>query len=1076
MKAAFTLMVFVSSWSTSSSLAGVVTNDDQREKSPSIEDLCSLPSLSADGFVSGKTAVYWNICPQTSSFPPEFCTDSSANVCMVNIDESGKRSQWIPNAGTLNKDSKLVKEASGHYSLEMDNGQKCGDNDVYSTRFDFFCNDGEAEKDPQQSIFMPGHSKACNFTLFWYTSLACSELLNEERPSQGCLLYVPLFDQMLDLNALQSPTSYYPVKSGKCLCLELDSQFISFVFSATKKFQVNLCSEITNGSCKGYPVCEVDEKGSQKRTVIPKEFDTTTWFDESSKAVLIKYSAKDESSVADIKLECDETAQDPQISYEMSLLGREGAPDEHHFKVKTKNVCLHPTISCDVVDPKSGSVYDLTSLKTSSETWMTVKDSRVFYLAVCKTLSPSQTAMDCPGSRTSACSHDTSLGQVTNIGNLGSSPVLLPQDDNALMIKYTGGDACNSKQNMSTAITFRCDPIEKGPRFEHATNCVYAFEWLTPSACPQTKTISKSCKIRDPVLGHEFNLNPLRNDSSDYVSRGFSVNVCGGLTSKSAADKVAAISRKNGAVVVGKESSKTFEYQDGKLTMKFSGQTCKDGVNYTSKINFLCDHRIQTGGPVLSTQTDCDFEFTWHTVQACSPFEEVECKTTDGNGTVYDLSELSMSRQNYNLRFNDSTRFMINVCRSLVSTQSTSKCPYQAAACLGSKEGSKWAYLGIGQVRDGPKFLPDEGLVLEYPMGTICKDPKSERPHETTKIVFGCDEKLLQSEPEFVKREDCTSIFTWDHRAACGISNKTVQGRSGCEVTHPATGHTYDLSSLESEPLEFSDANGRYQVGICKSLKRHTSGKLCGSTSGACMIARAAKKALSLGQVNDHLLLSSRDELQLEYKGGDKCGDGTFSTVLTFRCAPIRKHPAVFVDPSSGDCQYFVNVFTSLACDRSVSCLVPNTNIDLASLIDYESNARYYDSGKTTFISVCKPLKNVEHLNCPPNSAICSAKGSPKYVNEIGYGHPPIASQAGTVQAVTSWITSTDQSVAKPTTLPRSSSRVTGTFFLVNPRSTSPSRRNVTKFFSWPTLVACENATTAVAKNRLLFPSCIRFS
>ena len=68
------------------------------------------------------------------------------------------------------------------------------------------------------------------------------------------------------------------------------------------------------------------------------------------------------------------------------------------------------------------------------------------------------------------------------------------------------------------------------------------------------------------------------------------------------------------------------------------------------------------------------------------------------------------------------------------------------------------------------RYDPKEGLVLEYPMGSICKDPGSSRvAHESTKILFACDKGRTRSEPVFFKRENCTYFFTWEHQAACGI-------------------------------------------------------------------------------------------------------------------------------------------------------------------------------------------------------------------------------------------------------------------------------------------------------------------
>ena len=68
---------------------------------------------------------------------------------------------------------------------------------------------------------MSKYSGQCNFSLFWYTSLACNfekqitkadESTDKEKM---CELEVPLYDQVLDLKALRSKNETgYMVHSG----------------------------------------------------------------------------------------------------------------------------------------------------------------------------------------------------------------------------------------------------------------------------------------------------------------------------------------------------------------------------------------------------------------------------------------------------------------------------------------------------------------------------------------------------------------------------------------------------------------------------------------------------------------------------------------------------------------------------------------------------------------------------------------------------------------------------------------------------------------------------------------------
>ena len=146
--------------------------------------------------------------------------------------------------------------------------------------------------------------------------------------------------------------------------------------------------------------------------------------------------AKDESARVEFKLRCNETAIIPEITFEKSFIGIEGSPDEYIFHVQTRNVCLRPTVTCEasyfrsylflsklddilwfffnfqVIDDKSsenGMIYDLSSLKTSSEEWTVDVGSKTFRLAVCKTLNPSSSHYLCPNTNSSVCSIDNEV-------------------------------------------------------------------------------------------------------------------------------------------------------------------------------------------------------------------------------------------------------------------------------------------------------------------------------------------------------------------------------------------------------------------------------------------------------------------------------------------------------------------------------------------------------------------------------------------------------------------------------------------------------------------------------------------
>ena len=150
--------------------------------------LCDLPSLGPSGYMSDEGLIFhWNLCPQNkiklTDLNPKCANekdgtntnDKTGDVCITKVNRTSKTiDRYLVNAGVL-EGAYIVSEGTGHFSLLLDHGEKCGDSQTnHSTRFDFFCNDGEPEKDPQQSILLTKFSQQCNFSLFWYTSLACS--------------------------------------------------------------------------------------------------------------------------------------------------------------------------------------------------------------------------------------------------------------------------------------------------------------------------------------------------------------------------------------------------------------------------------------------------------------------------------------------------------------------------------------------------------------------------------------------------------------------------------------------------------------------------------------------------------------------------------------------------------------------------------------------------------------------------------------------------------------------------------------------------------------------------------------
>ena len=101
--------------------------------------------------------------------------------------------------------------------------------------------------------------------------------------------------------------------------------------------------------------------------------------------------------------------------------------------------------------------------------------------------------------------------------------------------------------------------------------------------------------------------------------------------------------------------------------------------------------------------------------------------------------------------------------------------------------------------------------------------------------------------------------------------------------------------------------------------------------------------------------------------------------MVEFHCSPFQNEPKIFVQRMvNSKCSILVDVFTSVACPHTVSCHVPNTDLDLSPLMNNVKNyhVRNLDGSKENImISVCGPLKYFEgakpNTECPMHSAVC---------------------------------------------------------------------------------------------------------
>ena len=797
---------------------------------------------------------------------------------------------------------------------------------------------------------------------------------------------------------------------------------LNFLISDKKNFQLNICGNVKNYTCSS-PLCEMDAKGNVNRTIFPNnDYKSVTTFDDQSNVLSLKYIGHD----SDVSLDfycMEDGAPDPNITFV------EGTPKEFNgketftFKVRTRNVCMHPTSSCEINDPQSDISYDLSPLMRSKQDWVAYdtregESNRRYHISVCKPLSPSSMKFECSNSRSAVCQTNEKSKESFDLGIVSKGIELQPKDQNSLIIRYENGSNCNGKDKYSSSVVFRCHDIELGPKMvEQYDGCHFLFEWRTPVACPNKRIIkSHDCKITDPVSGQKFDINPLHNYTNDLEikanGKSFKINICeNGLHSdcgnqnKKLVSICEARSNNDEAKSIAFTSQSKLEYNEGILTMKYEGSKCRNGVNYSATILFMCDHNIAIGKPeyfpssILKANNECEYIYTWKTKLACATLEETECVVSDKDGNVYDLSSLSLSNSDYDISVDSKTKYLLNVCRNHVTSTLEAECPQNAAVCYGTlinnagdKQRTKtWQYTNAGQVVHRPRIEErTKNVILDYEMGDICKDSATTETHIRTRINITCEQGEFNSQPEFMFQDKCFHYFFWRHDVACSKSksNDKATVEENCSIKDSINNHEYDFNILRkmNSGYEFRDDDGNtYVVNICGSVQE-------GRESGITLKNNGSTVARSLGKYNNIVRFDAQNHLYMNYTNGDECVRGkNHSTNIRFICSPLRDIPTIFVERTARfsvdpGCTTFVNVFTALACPRTVSCRVPNSGINLSPLMDYQNNYQINSTRskkqENILMNVCKPLassREIQENGCSTASAICISDSKEGY-------------------------------------------------------------------------------------------------
>ncbi|KAK0093600.1 hypothetical protein PV326_013137 [Microctonus aethiopoides] len=358
-------------------------------------------------------------------------------------------------------------------------------------------------------------------------------------------------------------------------------------------------------------------------------------------------------------------------------------------------------------------------------------------------------------------------------------------------------------------------------------------------------------------------------------------------------------------------------HEDGRIMYKYTGDKCKDDVNYQLHIIMMCDYGAIDSYPELFPyeQNYCSFFIIWRTALACPRYPgqslpSISCKVTDDNGTVYDLSDLKELANNYEVAIDKNRSIILNICHPIVYGY-RSVCLDNSGACL-RINSDKLSYKSLGSINS--MKLHAKPLVLEYEMGDVC----TKIPHFRTTITFVCDYNATNTAPVFIGIEDvCHYKLNWRTAAACNekdLENYSSKTAAPCKITNPVTKIDYDLNSLKGkEPIVKTKAGLEYKFSICQPLLSNA----CQASVGAkdAGVCSASKRTIG-GKANSKLLWSVHGPY-LNYTDGSPCGGNkNRSTQITFVCAASEVAENMNTIDDDDLCNLYINYHTSLVCEK----------------------------------------------------------------------------------------------------------------------------------------------------------------
>eukprot|EP00039_Didymoeca_costata_P032725 m.39091 g.39091 ORF g.39091 m.39091 type:complete len:2511 (+) comp9510_c0_seq1:237-7769(+) len=881
------------------------------------------------------------------------CAKSNTSVCQTKIGEDS----FFKSLGVASG-PKYDHERDQLY-LEFLHGTPCSSGER-RTRIDMVCAQDALEGTPQFLSEPENITDGCLYLFEWRSAYACPRSNGQPVVGDSCDVKDDVLGDafIYQLSGVQGPWN---------------------ITDGDYTYYLGLCGGISD-QCDG-GACRVDSTG--KKDVIGKATKTTYPVPTFSRGTMLMHMPTDRDCGSDgdkvqttIRYICDRSVGH---GMETPTLVRD-SECEVVFEILTEKTCPAAEMPpCQF--EHNGETFDLTPLKRTrdEQPWQTQFDKYEYMINICGAVEGPDAC-----NNNMACQKEKDVsGTTLNSKGLGEylNPIEVSDSNGRyrITLNFTRGEFCNhNNMQRFTTIILQCDPnagADSGPAFVSETDCFYMFEWSTPYACPQQDITPPPPTTQCEVTGLSgvFDLSPLRT-TTPYQVEGpegstFNFNVCGSVSDCNGGGMC--LEDRGSKASLG-EPSTALELNDGIVKVIYEGgETCDTDSSrkYSSEIVFVCPDDQEMGENTISDPLtftgldDCRYHFNFVTSIVC-PEKPLDCVVEHGDH-VFDFSSLVKDGQKDYIIQEGNNIYYINICRSI--TSDVDACPKDggrsAGACVLKGEAGADGAVSFGAA-SAPKYQDDEP-VLEYMSGGHTLRIKLHCP------VSGDPES---DGPEFVRHDEATHTheFIWATHTACG----TFQTSNACQI------NGFDMSALRDHgEFEVQDPQGqKYFLSVCK----RKSGGQCDqhakdSKALACQQAGNGQW-YSLGYAPSDTVYAFNGIPRLWYRNGTVChqnggASGFYRTlVVDFKCDPnVQGIGAPEFAAESGDCTYYMDWYTPLACKKEeTSCYVTyNNNLyDLSELTNHRGNYKVQDStGSTWQFNICREL--VPHTNCGVENGAC---------------------------------------------------------------------------------------------------------